>query len=62
MRTILTAILIATSLLGGCASLASLRDPLPQPDGPKRQLNKGLWDWEGRRSGLDGSPVSPATG
>ena len=35
--------------LSGCATTDDWRYPLPAPEGPKRQLNKGLWDWRGEK-------------
>lgn len=43
-RTILV-LMLACLTLGGCASIAEMRDPLPQAEGSKRQMNKGLWEW-----------------
>jgi hypothetical protein len=40
-------VLGAALALGGCSTLADMRYPLPQPEGAKRQLNKGQWVWPG---------------
>jgi hypothetical protein len=33
--------------IAGCASIPDLRYPLPEPSGPKWQLNPKLWQWNG---------------
>ena len=38
--------LMGALCLSGCATIADLRYPLPKPEGDKRQLNRGLWQWE----------------
>jgi len=33
--------------LAGCGTMSALRYPLPEPSGPKWQLNPSLWQWTG---------------
>ena len=33
--------------IAGCATMNDLRYPLPEPSGPKWQLNPSLWQWNG---------------
>lgn len=46
-RVILAVVMLAVVATGGCSTIADLRYPLPKPDGEMRQLNKGLWQWDG---------------
>jgi uncharacterized protein YceK len=50
-RTVLAVLALALAVsaltLGGCASVDGMRTPLPKPEGEKRQMNKGLWEWRG---------------
>ena len=36
--------------VAGCATMNDLRYPLPEPSGPKWQLNQSLWQWHGPES------------
>lgn len=47
MAVLALALLGSTLTLSGCASVDSMRYPLPKPEGEKRQMNKGLWEWRG---------------